>query len=187
MYHSGLRIVEYTNRGSNALVNFKVLKAIVTKEMPDLLLGIGTIKTAQTAQEFIALGADFIVSPVVSTTVAKVVIEHDIVWIPGCLTPTEIDLAQSFGASLIKIFPGNLVGPSYIETIKDIFPDLLFMPTGGVTPEKQNLKEWFDAGVCAVGMGSKLLDPQLIENGDFDALTTTIKKISLLIQSCKLT
>ncbi|WP_409416536.1 bifunctional 4-hydroxy-2-oxoglutarate aldolase/2-dehydro-3-deoxy-phosphogluconate aldolase [Flavobacterium sp. PS2] len=185
LYQSGIRIVEYTNRGKNALTNFEALRTIASQEMPDLLLGIGTIKTAEAAKEFIDLGADFIVSPIVSAEVAKIVLEHNLAWIPGCLTPTEIHQAQVYGARLVKIFPGNLVGASYVQSIKDIFPDLLFMPTGGVEPEEQNLKSWFDAGVSAVGMGSKLLKTSAIEENNFDALSDYITKVTILIQSCK--
>lgn len=185
LYSAGVRILEYTNRGENALINFEALKTVAQNEMPDLLLGIGTIKTAETAKKFLDLGADFIVSPIVSAEVATIVREHNLAWIPGCLTPTEIHKAELLEASLVKIFPGNLVGPSYIQTIKDIFPNLLFMPTGGVEPEEKNLKSWFGAGVVAVGMGSKLLQTQLIEEGNFEDLTEYIKKANLLIQSCR--
>lgn len=185
LYQSGIRIVEYTNRGKNALINFEALRTIASQEMPDLLLGIGTIKTAEAAKEFIDLGADFIVSPIVSAEVAKIVLEHNLAWIPGCLTPTEIHQAQVYGARLVKIFPGNLVGASYVQSIKDIFPDLLFMPTGGVEPEEQNLKSWFTAGVAAVGMGSKLLKTSEIEENNFEALSAYITKVAILIQTCK--
>ncbi len=185
LYQSGVRVLEYTNRGQNAAINFKAMKAVVELEMPDLLLGIGTIKSGEAAQEFLDLGADFIVSPIVTSEVAEVVLKQNLAWIPGCLTPTEINQAQTLGASLVKIFPGNLVGPSYIQSIKDIFPDLLFMPTGGVEPEEQNLKAWFGAGVSAVGMGGKLLQNHLIEEGEFEALSNYIAKAIILIQSCK--
>ena len=185
LYNAGIRILEYTNRGENALMNFEALKKTAETEMPDLLLGIGTIKTAEMAKKFVAIGADFIISPIVSSEVAKIVFEQDLIWIPGCLTPSEIHEAQTLGASLVKIFPGNLVGPSYIESIKDIFPDLLFMPTGGVEPEEQNLKSWFGAGVSAVGMGSKLLKTNFIEEGNFEALAKYIKETALLIKHCK--
>ena len=185
LYRSGVRILEYTNRGANASINFKALKIVALQEMPDLLLGIGTIKTAEKAQEYIDLGADFIVSPIVSSEVAKIVYANNLAWIPGCLTPTEIHQAQTLGATLVKIFPGNLVGPSYIQTIKDIFPDLIFMPTGGVEPEEQNLRSWFGAGVSAVGMGSKLLKTDMINSGDFEALSNYIANSLVLIQSSR--
>ncbi|WP_316633090.1 bifunctional 4-hydroxy-2-oxoglutarate aldolase/2-dehydro-3-deoxy-phosphogluconate aldolase [uncultured Flavobacterium sp.] len=183
LYSAGVRILEYTNRGENALINFQVLKTVAQQEMPDLLLGIGTIKTAETAKKFLDAGADFVVSPIVSAEVATIVREQNLAWIPGCLTPTEIHEAELLGATLVKIFPGNLVGPSYIQTIKDIFPNLLFMPTGGVEPEEKNLKSWFGAGVVAVGMGSKLLQTNLINEGNFEAMTDYIEKVNLLIQS----
>ncbi|MEM8521812.1 bifunctional 4-hydroxy-2-oxoglutarate aldolase/2-dehydro-3-deoxy-phosphogluconate aldolase [Flavobacterium sp. PL12] len=186
LYKSGVRILEFTNRGANAAVNFKALKEVAVAEMPDLLLGIGTVKTAEKAQEYVDLGADFIVSPIVSAAVAKVVFENNLAWIPGCLTPTEIHEAQTLGATLVKIFPGNLVGPSYIQTIKDIFPDLIFMPTGGVEPEEENLKSWFSAGVSAVGMGSKLLKTNLIDEGNFDSLSDYISKAIALIKKCRI-
>jgi 2-dehydro-3-deoxyphosphogluconate aldolase/(4S)-4-hydroxy-2-oxoglutarate aldolase len=185
LYQSGVRVLEYTNRGENALMNFKALKAVAQQEMPDLLVGIGTIKTAETAKKFLDLGADFIVSPIVDSEVSKIVQEQNVAWIPGCLTPTEIHQAQTLGATLVKIFPGSLVGPSYIQSIKDIFPELLFMPTGGVEPEAQNLKAWFEAGVSAVGMGSKLLQTKLIEEAAFETLSEYISKVTILIQSCK--
>lgn len=185
LYKSGVRILEFTNRGANASVNFKALKEVAVQEMPDLLLGIGTIKTAEKAQEYIDLGADFIVSPIVSSEVATIVYANNLAWIPGCLTPTEIHQAQTLGATLVKIFPGNLVGPSYIQTIKDIFPDLIFMPTGGVEPEEQNLRSWFGAGVSAVGMGSKLLKTDMINSGDFEALSNYIANSLVLIQSSR--
>lgn len=185
LYNSGVRILEYTNRGANASINFKALKEVAVTEMPGLLLGIGTIKTAEKAQEYIDLGADFIVSPIVSAEVAKIVYANNLAWIPGCLTPTEIHEAQTLGATLVKIFPGNLVGPSYIQTIKDIFPDLIFMPTGGVEPEEENLKSWFKAGVSAVGMGSKLLKTDMIDSGDFNSLSGYIANALVLIQSSR--
>jgi 2-dehydro-3-deoxyphosphogluconate aldolase/(4S)-4-hydroxy-2-oxoglutarate aldolase len=185
LYRSGVRVLEYTNRGHNAAVNFKALKTVAEQEMPDLLLGIGTIKSAEAAQQFLDLGADFIVSPIVTSEVAAVVLKQNLAWIPGCLTPTEIHQAQTLGASLVKIFPGNLVGPSYIQSIKDIFPDLLFMPTGGVEAEEQNLKSWFGAGVSAVGMGSKLLQTQMIEEGNYEGLSDYVSTAISLIQSCK--
>ena len=185
LYSSGVRILEYTNRGANATINFKALKEVAVTEMPDLLLGIGTIKTAEKAKEYIDLGADFIVSPIVSAEVAKIVYAHNLAWIPGCLTPTEIHEAQTLGAMLVKIFPGNLVGPSYIQTIKDVFPDLIFMPTNGIEPEEENLKSWFKAGVSAVGMGSKLLKTDMINSADFKSLSNYIANALVLIQSSR--
>src|SRR5438105_7239306 len=164
LYAAGIKAVEYTNRGVEALENFKALRKEVNDSMPGMLLGIGTVKIPADAEKFIAAGADFIISPVVYPPVARVVEEAGLLWIPGCLTPTEIFTAEMNGAKMVKIFPGSVVGPSYISAIKELFPGLLFMPTGGVDTTSENIKAWFDSGVVAVGMGSKLITKAIMKN-----------------------
>ena len=170
LYKAGVRIIEYTNRGERALVNFKALKNLQQTELPDLILGIGTIKTANQANEFVAAGTDFLISPIVSAEVAEIAASHNMLWIPGCMTPTEIHTAQNFNVPLIKIFPANILGPGFVSSIKELFPGQLFMPTGGVELEQENITSWFKAGVCAVGMGSKLITKQVMENHDYNRL-----------------
>ena len=182
MYEAGIRLVEYTNRGNNALTNFSSLKQVVDESMPDLLLGIGTVKNSFTALEYIKAGADFIVAPSINVEVAKVTHEAGLLWIPGCMTPTEIATAENAGAAIVKIFPGNLLGPSYILSIKELFPGLLLMPTGGVEAEESNLSEWFDSGVVAVGMGSKLIAKKHINSGNYKGITETIVNAWALIK-----
>jgi 2-dehydro-3-deoxyphosphogluconate aldolase/(4S)-4-hydroxy-2-oxoglutarate aldolase len=181
LYKAGIRIIEYTNRGKQALDNFKALKKAAHKEMPELLLGIGTIKNVSDAEAFIDVGADFIVSPIINPEVAKVAHKYKLLWIPGCMTPTEIYAAQRNGAELIKIFPANILGPAFISSIKDLFPGQLFMPTGGVELNAKNISSWFHAGVCAVGMGSKLISKDVMDKKLYDQLyTDTIKAIELV-------
>src|SRR5690606_4710322 len=129
LYDAGVKVLEYTNRGEEALTNFGKLKAEALKSMPDLKLGIGTIKTPEEAQSFIDAGADFIVAPTINPEVASKATEAGLLWIPGCMTPTEISLAQRHGALLIKIFPANILGTDFISSIKDLFPGQAFMPT----------------------------------------------------------
>jgi 2-dehydro-3-deoxyphosphogluconate aldolase/(4S)-4-hydroxy-2-oxoglutarate aldolase len=95
------------------------------------------------------------VSPGFVPDVAAYCVSNDIFYAPGCMTPSEIIAAENAGIKFIKLFPGNMLGPEFLTTIKDIFPKLLFMPTGGVDTTKENIEGWFKAGVCAVGMGSK--------------------------------
>jgi 2-dehydro-3-deoxyphosphogluconate aldolase/(4S)-4-hydroxy-2-oxoglutarate aldolase len=177
LYKAGIKAVEYTNRGAEAVENFKALRAVVNESMPGMLLGIGTVKTVADAEQFIGAGADFIISPVVYPPVAKVVQDAGLLWIPGCLTPTEIFTAELHGAKMVKIFPGSVVGPSYISAIKELFPGLLFMPTGGVDTTAENIKEWFDSGVVAVGMGSKLISKSVLQNKEYDKLTSLTKSV----------
>lgn len=175
LYSAGSRTVEYTNRGETALENFVHLRKITDKELPGLQLGIGTIKSEKDAVAFINAGADFIVCPGMIEEVGKVVNNSKLLWIPGCMTTTEIIRAESMDAKLVKLFPGSLLGPSYVVAVKEIFPRLLFMPTGGVELEKGNLQTWFKAGVSAVGMGGKLVTKTLLENQDYDEIIKLTK------------
>jgi 2-dehydro-3-deoxyphosphogluconate aldolase / (4S)-4-hydroxy-2-oxoglutarate aldolase len=157
-YAGGIRVFEFTDRGPEALRNFKILKEVAASKYPDLKLGIGTIKDRDRAKEFIAAGAGFVVCPIMDQSIANTVHQHDLLWIPGCMTPTEIAQAEKAGAALVKLFPGNVLGPGFANSIKDLFPNLSFMPTGGVDPNQEGIQKWFAAGVKAVGLGSKLFE-----------------------------
>ncbi|MDB5196571.1 MAG: ketohydroxyglutarate aldolase [Flaviaesturariibacter sp.] len=182
LYEAGIKTVEYTNRGEAALANFKALRKKLDSNMPGFLLGIGTIKNGEQAKAYIDAGADYIVCPSVNETVAQMTHDAGLLWIPGCMTPTEIAIAENAGAALVKLFPGNLLGPSYVNAVKDLFPNLKFMPTGGVEVEAGNLAVWFKSGVVAVGMGSKLITKEILQNKDWSALTSEAKKALQLIQ-----
>ena len=185
IYRAGVKAVEYTNRGDAALANFKKMVALRNAEMPGLLLGVGTIKNMQHAADYMAAGADFLVSPGFVPDVAAYCVSNDIFYAPGCMTPSEIIAAENAGIKFIKLFPGNMLGPDFLTSIKDIFPKLLFMPTGGVDTTKENIEGWFKAGVCAVGMGSKLVSKKLMEAKDYSTIESETKKVLELIQSTK--
>lgn len=172
LYKAGIRALEYTNRSPEAFDNYILLKKAQLYEMPDLHFGVGTIKSAEEAEAFIGAGADFIVAPVVNPEIAKITARHSMLWIPGCMTPTEIFTAQQHGALLIKIFPANILGPGYISSIKELFRGQLFIPTGGVDMSRDNISSWFRSGVAAVGMGSKLISKNILENRLYDQLYT---------------
>ena len=181
LYNAGIRAVEYTNRGEAALNNFKRLRSVVDAEMPGMYLGIGTIKDGAMAQTFIDAGADYIICPGLVESVAEVADRHGILWVPGCMTPSEIIRAETLGAKMVKLFPGNILGPGFMSAIKELFPNLLFMPTGGVELDRGNIESWFKAGVCAVGMGSKLVSKDVMENKKFTELTaSTIKALEII-------
>lgn len=182
LYDAGVKVLEYTNRGEEALNNFSKLKAEALKSMPDLKLGIGTIKTAEEAQAFIDAGTDFIVAPTINPEVAIKAEENELLWIPGCMTPTEIALAQRHGALLIKIFPANILGTEFMSSIKDLFPGQAFMPTGGVDLSQENIAGWFKAGVKAVGMGSKLVSKEILKEEQYDLLTKNTQDVLQVIQ-----
>ena len=181
IYKAGIRAVEYTHRGEPAFNNLKKMVKVRNEEMADLLLGIGTIKNLKQAEDYINAGADFLISPGLVADVAAYAIGKDIFYAPGCMTPTEIIAAENAGVAFIKLFPGNMLGPEFVSAIKDIFPKLLFMPTGGVDTTKENIESWFESGVCAVGMGSKLISKKLMEAKDYATIEMETKKLMELI------
>ena len=172
LYRAGVRAVEYTNRGTAALDNFIMLKKTLSGEAPDLYLGIGTIKSTKEAEAFVRAGADFIVSPIVNPDVAAVAEAAGLLWIPGCMTPTEIYRAQENKAEIVKIFPANILGHQFVSSIRELFQDQLFIPTGGVEIEEDNIRSWVRAGVCAVGLGSRLISKEIMQTENYELLYT---------------
>lgn len=185
LYSAGIRSVEYTNRGEAALKNFREMRKVCDTELKGMYLGVGTIKNADMARAFIDAGTDYIISPGLAEDVVKVADENKMLWVPGCMTPSEIIRAEQLGAKMIKLFPGNILGPSFLSAIKELFPGLLFMPTGGVEAEKENLAGWFKAGVCAVGMGSKLITKASLENKDYEGIKSAAEKSMALIREVR--
>jgi 2-dehydro-3-deoxyphosphogluconate aldolase / (4S)-4-hydroxy-2-oxoglutarate aldolase len=185
LYRAGIRTVEYTNRGEAALQNFKKMRELCDTELKDMYLGIGTIKNGEMAQTFIDAGADFIICPGLVEEVARVADQNNLLWVPGCMTPTEIIRAESLGAKMIKLFPGNILGPEFMSAVKTLFPDLLFMPTGGVDLDKENISKWLKAGVCAVGMGSKLVSKDLLEQKNYTKIEELARQALEILKAVK--
>lgn len=183
-YKAGIRVFEFTNRTTNSLEVFKELYDYAGK-YPDMVLGIGTIFTINDANSFIEAGADFIVSPALIPELAVHCNSKEVFWIPGCATMSEIFQAKKLGAILVKAFPGNVLGSAFVAAAKSVYPELHVMPTGGVEPTEENLKEWFDAGVYCVGMGSQLFKKDWIKNQQLDLLENKIADTLKIIQGFK--
>lgn len=182
-YDGGLRVFEFTNRGESARRNFAAMQEKKKAVMPDMYLGIGTIKNGEDVKVFADMGADFIVSPIIDADVADSCRKENILWIPGCMTPSEIAVAEKHQAPLTKLFPGNVLGPGFVKAIKPLFPKMKFMPTGGVEPTKESIQSWLDAGVVCVGMGSNLLNKELIDKKDWAALRVQLSGLVELVKS----
>jgi len=179
-YDAGLRVFEWTNRGEGAAVLFGMVKQYMADRCTGMLLGAGSVFDADTCRQFRFMGADFIVSPILDPEMSLSCKELKIPWIPGCGTLTEIHQAQKWGAEIVKIFPGDAVGgPGFVKAVLGPMPWAQIMPTGGVSPDHDNLKAWFDAGVVCVGMGSKLFTKELIRDGP--RLTETVRSTLELI------
>ena len=156
-YDGGARVFEFTNRGDFAHEVFAELVKYASKELPGMMLGVGSVIDAGTTALYLQLGANFIVSPLINAEMAKTCNRRKVAWMPGCGSVTEINYAEELGAEVVKIFPGSQVGgPSFVKAVKGPLPWSSIMPTGGVSPTEENLKEWFEAGVHCVGIGSKL-------------------------------
>lgn len=170
LYKAGIRVIEYVNRGSAALDNFTAMRKALGEELPLLQLGIGTVKSKEEAEAYVKAGADFIVSPIMNPEVAAVAKEAGLPWMPGCMTPTEIYQAQQLGAAVVKLFPANVLKPEFLRSILGLFIGVKFMPTGGVEIDEKNIRDWYQSGVVAVGMGSRLITEEVIVHGQYDFL-----------------
>ncbi|TRZ83544.1 MAG: bifunctional 4-hydroxy-2-oxoglutarate aldolase/2-dehydro-3-deoxy-phosphogluconate aldolase [Sediminibacterium sp.] len=183
LYVAGIRCIEFTNRGPKALENFKLLLTHRNKNYPDLVLAIGTIQNQKQAEAFIEAGADFLISPFFDQSIADAAYLHKKLWIPGCMTSTEIHIAEVAGCDLIKLFPGNVLGPGFVTAIKPLFPRLSFLVTGGVDTSKENLTAWFNAGVVGVGMGSKLIKEEVLASRNYAVIEAETTKALAIINS----
>lgn len=185
-YAGGVRVFEFTNRGDFAHEVFAVLNKWAMTELPELILGVGSVMDAPTAALYIQLGANFVVSPILNPEVAKVCNRRKIAWSPGCGSLNDISYAEELGAEIVKIFPGTSVGgPEFVKAVKGPCPWSNIMPTGGVEPEEENLKTWFKAGVTCVGMGSKLFPAEVIKKQNWSFVTEACNKALALIQKVR--
>lgn len=176
LYEAGICVIEYTNRGHQALENFTKLKEISHIEFPDLLLGIGTVKNIKEMDDYAHAKADFIITPVISEALVKHALEKNILLIPGCFTPSDINIAYQIGLKLVKIFPADALGKNYIKSIQPVFPGVNFMSTGGINADYKDITEWLNGGAIAVGLGSSLIGK------DFNEEELTLKTKDLLQQ-----
>ena len=161
------------------------LNKYALKELPGMMMGVGSVIDSGTAALYLQLGADFIVSPMLVDEIALVCNRRKVLWAPGCGTLTEINRAHELGCEVVKLFPGSTYGPGFVKAIKGPCPWLSIMPTGGVSPEETNLRGWFDAGVTCVGMGSKLISKAIIQSKDFDQLRQDTEAALILIKSIR--
>lgn len=171
-YDGGIRVFEFTNRGDFAHEVFNEINKWAIKACPEMIMGVGSVIDQGTASLYIQIGTNFIVSPLIDEDMAKVCNRRKIAWSPGCGSVTEINRAHELGAEVVKIFPGSSVGgPDFVSGVKGPMPWASIMPTGGVSPDEANLKGWFKAGVHCVGMGSQLFPKDVIESGNYQAIT----------------
>ncbi|HZL10229.1 MAG TPA: bifunctional 4-hydroxy-2-oxoglutarate aldolase/2-dehydro-3-deoxy-phosphogluconate aldolase [Prolixibacteraceae bacterium] len=185
-YDGGIRVFEFTNRGDFAHEVFGELNKWAAKECPEMMLGVGSIIEGPTTALYIQLGASFIVSPLIDEDMAKICNKRKIAWSPGCGSLTEIGHAHELGCEVVKIFPGSSVGgPEFVKGVLGPMPYASIMPTGGVSPDEDNLKGWFKAGVHCVGMGSQLFPKEVLERKDWAFITGKCKEALEIVRKLR--
>ena len=185
-YDGGVRVFEFTNRGDFATLVFAALNQFAISECPEMIMGAGSVIDEGTAAMYIALGANFIVSPIIDEGTARVCNKRKIAWSPGCGSVTEIARAHELGSEVVKIFPGTQVGgPEFVRSVMGPMPWTSIMPTGGVTPTEENLKGWFNAGVTCVGMGSQLFPAEILKNENYSYITARCEEALAIIRSLR--
>lgn len=180
-YRAGVRAFEFTNRGDFAHERFADLSKICARDFPDLALGAGTVLDAPTAALYLQLGADFVVGPTFSEEVARVCNRRKVAYLPGCATLTEITTAHEWGVEIVKVFPGEVLGPGFLRSLRGPLPFASALVTGGVEPTYESLANWFEAGAVAVGMGSQLFPKARLADRAFDAIETTVADVVRII------
>ena len=186
-YQGGARLLEFTNRGDFAHEIFGALNKFARTELPGMILGMGSVADTGTAALALQLGANFIVSPSLRADLAVTCNRRKVLYAPGCGSLTEIGKAEELGCEIVKLFPGSLYGPGFVKAIKGPQPWTSIMPTGGVSTEKENLQAWFEAGVTCVGLGSKLISKEVIQQGQYAALTQKVQETLALIEDLRRT
>lgn len=185
-YDGGIRVFEFTNRGDFASLLFAELNKYAIAEFSEMIMGVGSVIDAGTASMYLALGANFIVSPLIDGDMAKVCNKRKVLWSPGCGSVTEIGRAHELGAEVVKIFPGQQVGGAeFVKAVLGPMPWCSIMPTGGVTPDMENLQKWFNAGVTCVGMGSQLFPADVIKKGDFSYISQKCSETLSIVQKIR--
>ena len=181
-YDGGAKLLEFTARGDFAHEIFRDLIKYTIKELPGMIMGVGSVSDAAQASLFISLGANFVVTPLLREDIATVCNRRKVLWSAGCGSLTEIARAEELGCEIVKLFPGDIYGPQFVKSVKGPQPWTSIMPTGGVSPTEENLKGWFDAGVTCVGMGSKLITKDIIASEDFAKLEMNVRKVLAIIK-----
>ncbi|WP_340158059.1 bifunctional 4-hydroxy-2-oxoglutarate aldolase/2-dehydro-3-deoxy-phosphogluconate aldolase [uncultured Maribacter sp.] len=184
-YDGGARLMEFTARGDFAFEVFSELNKYAIKNLPGMIMGVGSITDAAAASYYMSIGANFIVTPSLREDIAIVCNRRKVLWSPGCGSLTEINKAEEMGCEIVKLFPGSLYGPGFVKGIKGPQPWTSIMPTGGVSTDEDNLKGWFDAGVTCVGMGSQLISKDILNNKDYAGLEALVKETLTTIKKLR--
>lgn len=167
----GTRVFEFTDRLRASRETFAALRAHADERHPDLVLGVGSIRSPDDARAFVALGAEFVVTPFVDEAIADACRSATVPYVPGATTPTEVRRARASGAILVKLFPAGALGADYLTQLRGPDRDTRFMPTGGIAADADSVRRWAEAGASCLGFGSGLIGAGAENAGTAAALT----------------
>lgn len=182
MRQNGMRLVEVTLDTPDALQSIQKISEIFSG---DMFIGAGTVLDRETARQAISAGAKFILAPTLDISVIECCRENGVLPIPGVFSPSEIALAKSAGADLVKVFPANLLGTGYIKKMLNLFVNLEILAVGGI--DLNNVGDYISAGALGAGIGSKLAGRDIIDAQDFQSLGGRAAQYLHQIKSAKST
>jgi len=184
-YEGGIRTFEISSLGARGPENYLLLKKYLQSHLPEMYLGAGAVQDLLSAEVFISLNVDFIVSPGVSIEIATLCREKKVLWIPACSTTAEVAKAENEGATVVKLVPGSRMTTGSVRTFKANFPHLRFIPTDGIELSATSIIPWLEAGVTAVSLNEQIVSREMLELNDYTFLKEHIKKTLKAIRQWK--
>jgi 2-dehydro-3-deoxyphosphogluconate aldolase/(4S)-4-hydroxy-2-oxoglutarate aldolase len=166
-------VFEFTHQRDARGIRVFTWLADRAKEL-DITIGAGTVLDASQANQYIRAGAQFIASPFLHQDVANVCHDNNVLWIPGCTTLADVQQAKAWGATTVMIIPGNILGPDFVKQVVTIHPELVCIPSGGVTLAKNNIGSWFDAGALCVRLGDALFTREYVAVKDWEKIERNV-------------
>ena len=181
----GARTIEFTNRGDQAHIVFEELVRRF-EDNDDIILGVGSVIDPGTTSLYLQLGANFIVSPILNPEMVRTCNRRKVACSPGCGTVSEISQAEELGVEIVKIFPGSqLGGAGFVKAVRGPIRWTRILPTGGVSPTKENIYGWIEAGAACVGMGSKLITKDSVAVGNYETITENVRQVLTWIKEAR--
>lgn len=183
--NGGAKVLEFTNRGDRAFEIFSKIATWCSDELPEVVLGAGTIIDTATAAIYINSGANFIVGPSFNVNVARLCNRRKVAYVPGCSTPSEISRAEEAGADIVKIFPASVLTPFFVKALLGPCPWSKLLPSGGIKATQEDIFNWIKAGAVALNIGSDLISKDLVQAGDFEDLRKKTEQCIMWIKEAR--
>ena len=181
----GARTIEFTNRGDQAHIVFEELVRRFD-DNENVILGVGSVIDPGTTSLYLQLGANFIVSPILNPEMVRTCNRRKVACSPGCGTVSEISQAEELGVEIVKIFPGSqLGGAGFVKAVRGPIRWTRILPTGGVSPTKENIYGWIEAGAACVGMGSKLITKDSVAVGNYETISENVRQVLTWIKKAR--